>query len=767
MGYRKGDEMKQKFDVTGMTCSACVAHVEKDVKKVKGVKKVNVSLINNAMTVEYDETAIKPDIIISAVEKGGYGAKISGETEIIRKNISDAHIVSMKKRLIVSLIFFVPLLYVSMGAMLGAPQPSFLVGMENAMNFALLQFILTIPIIWANTAYFTVGYKRLWLRSPNMDSLVAIGSSAALLYGIIALFMISTGLGRHDMALVDHYAMNLYFEAAGAILSLVTVGKYFEAVSKGKTSEAIKKLIQLAPQTALVEINGEILETKVSDLKKGDIIIVKPGQSIPVDGIITSGSSSIDEAAITGESMPVDKTVGDQVISATVNKTGAFKFEATKVGQDTTLQQIIRLVEEAGSSKAPIAKLADKISGIFVPIVMTISVITFIVWMIIGADFSFALSMGITVLVISCPCALGLATPLAIMVSSGKGAENGILIKSAESLETAHNVTHVVLDKTGTITYGIPSVTDIQPFSGFSEEKVLEIAYGLEQQSEHPIAKAILSKGKEQSVKSLNVLSFDSVPGKGVNGEIEGLRYYAGNAVYMKTLQLSTDEAEKNALVFAREGKTVMYIASDQEIIGLIAVADTIKETSIEAINGFKSLGIEVTMLTGDNAVTAEAIKNALSINNVIAEVTPEEKEQVIKKLQSEGNVVAMVGDGVNDAIALTRADVGIAIGAGTDVAIESADIVLIKNDLRDALGAVELSKKTINNIKMNLFWAFIYNIIGIPIAAGLFYWFNELKLDPMLGSLAMSISSVSVALNALRLRRFTPSYNKKEKIRK
>lgn len=767
MGYRKGDEMKQKFDVTGMTCSACVAHVEKDVKKVKGVKKVNVSLINNAMTVEYDETAIKPDIIISAVEKGGYGAKISGETEIIRKNISDAHIVSMKKRLIVSLIFFVPLLYVSMGAMLGAPQPSFLVGMENAMNFALLQFILTIPIIWANTAYFTVGYKRLWLRSPNMDSLVAIGSSAALLYGIIALFMISTGLGKHDMALVDHYAMNLYFEAAGAILSLVTVGKYFEAVSKGKTSEAIKKLIQLAPQTALVEINGEILETKVSDLKKGDIIIVKPGQSIPVDGIITSGSSSIDEAAITGESMPVDKTVGDQVISATVNKTGAFKFEATKVGQDTTLQQIIRLVEEAGSSKAPIAKLADKISGIFVPIVMTISVITFIVWMIIGADFSFALSMGITVLVISCPCALGLATPLAIMVSSGKGAENGILIKSAESLETAHNVTHVVLDKTGTITYGIPSVTDIQPFSGFSEEKVLEIAYGLEQQSEHPIAKAILSKGKEQSVKSLNVLSFDSVPGKGVNGEIEGLRYYAGNAVYMKTLQLSTDEAEKNALVFAREGKTVMYIASDQEIIGLIAVADTIKETSIEAINGFKSLGIEVTMLTGDNAVTAEAIKNALSINNVIAEVTPEEKEQVIKKLQSEGNVVAMVGDGVNDAIALTRADVGIAIGAGTDVAIESADIVLIKNDLRDALGAVELSKKTINNIKMNLFWAFIYNIIGIPIAAGLFYWFNELKLDPMLGSLAMSISSVSVALNALRLRRFTPSYNKKEKIRK
>lgn len=767
MGYRKGDEMKQKFDVTGMTCSACVAHVEKDVKKVKGVKKVNVSLINNAMTVEYDETAIKPDIIISAVKKGGYGAKISGETEIIRKNISDAHIVSMKKRLIVSLIFFVPLLYVSMGAMLGAPQPSFLVGMENAMNFALLQFILTIPIIWANTAYFTVGYKRLWLRSPNMDSLVAIGSSAALLYGIIALFMISTGLGKHDMALVDHYAMNLYFEAAGAILSLVTVGKYFEAVSKGKTSEAIKKLIQLAPQTALVEINGEIIETKVSDLKKGDIIIVKPGQSIPVDGIITSGSSSIDEAAITGESMPVDKTVGDQVISATVNKTGAFKFEATKVGQDTTLQQIIRLVEEAGSSKAPIAKLADKISGIFVPIVMTISVITFIVWIIIGADFSFALSMGITVLVISCPCALGLATPLAIMVSSGKGAENGILIKSAESLETAHNVTHVVLDKTGTITYGIPSVTDIQPFSGFSEEKVLEIAYGLEQQSEHPIAKAILSKGKEQSVKSLNVLSFDSVPGKGVNGEIEGLRYYAGNAVYMKTLQLSTDEAEKNALVFAREGKTVMYIASDQEIIGLIAVADTIKETSIEAINGFKSLGIEVTMLTGDNAVTAEAIKNALSINNVIAEVTPEEKEQVIKKLQSEGNVVAMVGDGVNDAIALTRADVGIAIGAGTDVAIESADIVLIKNDLRDALGAIELSKKTINNIKMNLFWAFIYNIIGIPIAAGLFYWFNELKLDPMLGSLAMSISSVSVALNALRLRRFTPSYNKKEKIRK
>lgn len=765
MGYWKGDEMKQKFDVTGMTCSACVAHVEKDVKKVKGVKKVSVSLINNAMTVEYDETSIKPDTIISAVEKGGYGAKISGDTEVSKHSASDTHIISMKKRLVVSLIFFIPLLYVSMGAMLGAPQPTFLVGMENAMNFALLQFLLTLPIIWANTAYFTVGFKRLWLRSPNMDSLVAIGSSSALIYGIIALFMISTGLGRHDMVLVDNYAMNLYFEAAGAILSLVTVGKYFEAVSKGKTSDAIKKLIQLAPQTALVEFNGELTETKVSDLKKGDIIVVKPGQSIPVDGIIISGSSSIDEAAITGESMPADKTVGDQVISATVNKTGAFKFEATKVGQDTTLQQIIRLVEEAGSSKAPIAKLADKISGIFVPIVMVISVITFIVWMVIGNDFSFALSMGITVLVISCPCALGLATPLAIMVSSGKGAENGILIKSAESLETAHNVTHVVLDKTGTITYGVPSVTNIHTISYFNEEKVLEIAYGLEQHSEHPIAKAILSKAKERLIKDINVQSFDSVPGKGVNGEIEGIRYYAGNIAYMKTLKLPLEEAEKQALILAHEGKTVIYLASEKEIIGLIAVADTIKETSLEAINGFIALGIEVTMLTGDNAVTAEAIKNQLSINHVIAEVTPEEKEQVIKNLQSEGNIVAMIGDGVNDAIALTRADIGIAIGAGTDVAIESADIVLIKNDLRDALGAIELSKKTINNIKMNLFWAFFYNIIGIPIAAGLFYWFNELKLDPMLGSLAMSISSVSVALNALRLRRFKPSYLKKENI--
>lgn len=756
--------MKQKFDVTGMTCSACVAHVEKDVKKVKGVKKVNVSLINNAMTVDYDDSTVKTEDIILAVNKGGYGASLSGEIINNKNDISSSHLLSMKKRLIVSLFFFIPLLYISMGAMLGAPQPLFLVGMENAMNFALLQFLLTIPIIWANSAYFTVGLKRLWLRSPNMDSLVAIGSGAAILYGIIALFMISSGLGHHNMVLVDEYAMNLYFEAAGAILSLVTVGKYFEAVSKGKTSEAIKKLIQLAPQTAFVEINGETIEKPTAILQKGDIILVKPGQSIPVDGEIISGNSSIDESMITGESMPVDKTVGDTVISATINKTGAFRFKATKVGLDTTLQQIIKLVEEAGSSKAPIAKLADEISSVFVPIVMAISVITFIVWMIIGAEFSFALSMGITVLVISCPCALGLATPLAIMVSSGKGAENGILIKSAESLETSHKISHIVLDKTGTITHGVPSVTDIFPLDNFDETFILSIAYALELHSEHPVAKAILAYAKTKSCDLPNIQEFDSLPGKGVNGLINGVKYYAGNISYMKTINVLTEKAELHANIYALEGKTVIYIANDKSILGLIAVADTIKDTSIDAIHHLKMMGIEVTMLTGDNRITAEAIRHKLVIDHVIAEVTPEEKEQVIKNLQHQGHVVAMVGDGVNDAIALTRANVGIAIGAGTDVAIESADIVLIKNDLRDAVSAIELSKKTISNIKMNLFWAFFYNIIGIPIAAGVFFWWNGLKLDPMLGSLAMSISSVSVALNALRLRTYKPYYLKREK---
>lgn len=754
--------MKQKFDVTGMTCSACVAHVEKDVKKVKGVKKVNVSLINNSMTVDFDDHITAQDIV-SAVEKGGYGAKISGEVKTASsESTSSLHIKSMKSRLIVSLIFFIPLLYISMGEMLGAPQPNFLVGMENSMNAALMQFLFTIPIVWANSAYFKVGFKRLWLKSPNMDSLVAIGSGAALVYGIFALFMIGTGLGRHDMVLTDEYRMNLYFEAAGAILALVTVGKYLEALSKGKTSDAIKKLIQLAPQTAFVEINGEIVEMNVADLKKDDIIFVKPGQSIPVDGIIISGISSIDESAITGESMPVDKTIGDIVISATMNKTGAFKFKATKVGTDTTLSQIIKLVEEAGSSKAPIAKLADQISGVFVPIVMGIAVITFITWLIIGQPFSFALSMGITVLVISCPCALGLATPLAIMVSSGKGAENGILIKSAESLETAHKVTDVVLDKTGTITYGTPSVTDIYPIGQTDDISLLTYAYALESSSEHPIAKAITTMALSKNFVLPVVTNFDSIPGQGVKGQIDQRQYYAGNSKYMISLGLKMKEAEKIATDFAKAGKTAIYIASDTEIIGLIAVADTIKESSIEAINGLKKMGIEVTMLTGDNQVTAEAIRKQLAIDHVIAEVTPEEKEQHIKSLQAQGKIVAMVGDGVNDAIALTRANVGIAIGAGTDVAIESADIVLIKNDLRDAMGAIELSKKTINNIKMNLFWAFFYNVIGIPIAAGLFYWWNGLRLDPMLGSLAMSISSVSVALNALRLRNFKPSHLKK-----
>ncbi len=756
--------MKQKFDVTGMTCSACVAHVEKDVKKVKGVKKVSVSLLSNSMLVDYDDALIQANTIVSAVEKGGYGAKVAGvEIKNEQESIQASHTKSMKKRLWVSLAFFIPLLYISMGSSLGAPQLPFITGMENSMNMALLQFLLTLPIVIANSAYFTVGFKRLWLRSPNMDSLIAVGSSAALIYGVFALFMIGTGLGTDNMELVDMYSMNLYFEAAGAILALVTVGKYLESLSKGKTGEAIRKLIQLAPKTALVEKDGNEIETLVQDLVKGDIIIIKPGMRIPVDGTIISGASTIDEAAITGESMPVDKVVGDKVISATINKTGTVRFVAEKVGNDTTLAQIVRLVEEASSSKAPIAKLADQISGVFVPIVMGISVVTFIVWMLSGQPFSFALSMGITVLVISCPCALGLATPLAIMIASGKGAENGILIKSAESLETAHKVNSVVLDKTGTITYGHPALIDLKSLGTLSEPEILSIAYALESYSEHPIAMAIVEAAQAKQISKADIQDFQALAGQGVKGRIQNQAYYAGNIALMKTLKMNTTMAEAIGLEYALQGQTAIYLANDTDVLAVFSVADTVKPTSIEAIEGFKRLGIEVTMLTGDNKVTAEAIRKQLNIDKVIAEVTPEEKEQVIKQLQSEGKVVAMVGDGINDAIALTRADVGIAIGAGTDIAIESADIVLIKNDLRDALGAIELSKKTINNIKMNLFWAFFYNVVGIPIAAGVFYYLIDgLKLDPMLGSLAMSISSVSVALNALTLRGFKPSHMRK-----
>jgi len=532
--------MKQKFDVSGMTCSACVVHVEKDVKKVKGVKKVSVSLLSNSMVVDYDEALINPNSIVSAVEKGGYGAKIAGEAvKNHAESVQNEHTKAMKTRLWVSIAFFIPLLYISMGAMLKAPQPGFLVGMENAMNMALLQFLLTLPIVLANSAYFKVGYKRLWLRSPNMDSLIAVGSTAALAYGIFALFMIGSGLGRHDMALVELYSMNLYFEAAGAILTLVTVGKYLESLSKGKTGEAIRKLIQLAPKTALVEVDGQEVETLVSDLIKCEIIIIKPGMRIPVDGVIISGSSTIDEAAITGESMPVDKTIGDKVISATINKTGTVRFKAEKVGNDTTLAQIVRLVEEAGSSKAPIAKLADQISGVFVPIVMAISVVTFIVWIVTGHAFSFALSMAITVLVISCPCALGLATPLAIMIASGKGAENGILIKSAESLEMAHKVTAVVLDKTGTITYGHPALIEMKPLSSVDDFALLSIAYALESYSEHPIAVAIVEAAQAKQIKLAPIDDFQALAGQGVKGIIAGLQYFAGNIALMKSLKIN------------------------------------------------------------------------------------------------------------------------------------------------------------------------------------------------------------------------------------
>lgn len=755
---------KQKFSVTGMTCSACSAHVEKSVSAISGVSTVSVNLLTNSMQVEYDEGQTSVKAIVTAVKKGGYGAAAdkAEKTPNASETTADEETKKLKTRFIVSLCFLVPLMYVAMYHMFfewfGLPIPGFMMdyfhGSENAMTFALTQLILLLPIVFANQKYFRNGFTSLWARRPNMDSLVALGSSAAILYGIFAAYRISYGLGHGDLSIVDKYSMDLYFESAGTILTLITLGKYFETKSKGKTSEAITKLINLAPKTATVEKDGKELEINVSDIIKGDIIVVKPGSSIPVDGIITEGSTSTDESAITGESMPVEKTIGDSVVSATVNRTGFIKFTATKVGEDTTISQIVKLVEEASSSKAPIAKLADKISGVFVPIVISIAVLAAVIWLIVGATPEFALSTGIAVLVISCPCALGLATPVAIMVGTGKGAENGILIKSGDALETAHIIDTVVLDKTGTITKGKPTVTDVIPYS-VTEKELLKIAYSLEKQSEHPLADAIVSYAEKEGSELLPADNFEANFGKGIKAEIEGKTCYSGNKAYMQELGLDIYEMNSTLDTLANDGKTPLIFAEGKKVIGVIAAADIIKETSPDAIKGFSDIGVNTIMLTGDNARTAEAIRKKVGIPEVIAEVLPQDKERKIAELQAAGHKVAMVGDGVNDAPALMRADVGIAIGAGADVAIESADIVLIKNNLLDAVTAIRLSRAVMRNIKQNLFWAFIYNIIGIPIAAGVFFAAFALKLSPMFGAAAMSLSSVFVVTNALRLKLF------------
>ena len=760
--------MKQKFDVTGMSCSACSAHVEKAVSRVPGVDQVQVNLLQNSMVVEYEDEATDTAAIIHAVEDAGYGASVKDAHEPTKKAENDLQkrtaeeAKKMKHRLGWSIVFLIVLMYISMGHMLGWPLPSILLGHENMMIFALTQLFLTLPIMYLNRKYYENGFKSLFHGAPNMDTLVAMGSTAAFVYSVSRLYVMGYAMGRGETDMAHMAAMNLYFESAAMILTLVTIGKYMESRSKNRTSDAITKLVDLAPKTALVVRNGQETEIPADQVQVGETVIVKPGQGIPVDGVILEGTGTVDESAITGESIPVEKKVGDRVTGATVNRAGYFQMKADRIGEDTTLSQIIRLVEEAGGSKAPIAKLADKVSGIFVPVVITIAVITIIVWLLSGATFSFALASGIAVLVISCPCALGLATPTAIMVGTGRGAEQGILIKSGESLETAHLVDTVVLDKTGTITEGHPAVAAVRMAPGVTEAELLGLAASLEKASEHPLAEAIVRYAEEAGVEVSQATEFAAEAGQGVSGMVSGRKVLAGNQKMMDAQKVILDGMDAEAGKLSEEGRTVLYIAADQKFLGMIAVADPVKKTSAEAIREMEQMGLDVVMLTGDHEKTARAIQKQLGISRVIAQVLPQDKEREVRRLQEEGHKVAMVGDGINDAPALARADVGIAIGAGTDVAIESADIVLMKSDLLDAVTAVQLSRAVIRNIKENLFWAFCYNAIGIPLAAGVFYPLLNWQLSPMFGSAAMSFSSVFVVCNALRLKGFQPGFRKK-----
>lgn len=779
---------KVKFNIQGMTCSSCQAHVNKAVEKLDGVKSVNVNLLSNNMIVEYDESKLDNEKIIKAVMDAGYGASADSESKKAtgnKKVNNDDIIKSMKKRLIISICFWIPLMLVAMHHMIfdvfNITVPKIISnlfdGPENSITFALTQILLLLPIMYVNRNYFIIGFKKLLKRSPNMDSLVAIGSSAAICYGIYAIYMIGYGLGHNNFDLVNRFRMDLYFESAGTILTLITVGKYLETKSKGKTGDAISKLINLAPKTAIVLKNNDEIEVGIDEILKDDIVIIKPGTSVPIDGIIIEGKSSIDQSSITGESIPIEKEVGDNVVSGTINKNGYLKVKATKVGQDTTLSQIIKLVEEASNSKAPISRLADKVSGVFVPIVISIAVIATIFWVLQGQSFEFALSIGIAVLVISCPCALGLATPVAIMVGTGKGAENGILFKSAESLELLHLVDTVVLDKTGTVTEGKPKVVEIITnqqimaesqigngkikFVGninnniASENNLLKIAGSLEKNSEHPLAEAIIEKVNEDNIKLQEVQEFLAVSGRGVKGIIDGANYYGGNLAFMKENNINTKDYEEKVNKLSEQGKICLYFAKESNLLGVIAVSDTVKNTSKKAIENLKKSKIEVIMITGDNKLVSESIAKEIGIDKVIAEVLPQDKEKEVSKFQESGKKVAFVGDGINDSPALVKADVGLAIGSGTDIAIESADVVLMKNSLLEVDTAISLSKAVIRNIKMNLFWAFFYNIIGIPVASGIFYLSFGLKLNPMIGAAAMSLSSVCVVTNALRLRYF------------
>ena len=761
----------EKFHITGMTCAACQANITRNVGKLDGVEEVNVSLLANQMTVAYDEEKTDEQAIIHAVTEIGYGASGTG-TEAqkdsgfgkewqSRREMTEENQKEMKRRLITSVAILIPLMYVAMGPMMSLPVPGFLVGMENSLISALTKMLLTVPVMIINRHFYQSGFKALVKEAPNMDSLVAIGSAAAFVYGVFSMYRMAYGFGHGDMDLVHQYGHELYFESCAMILTLITVGKYLEARSKAKTSDALRKLVDLAPKTAVVLRDGIEQVIPAENVTAGDIVVIKPGGSIPVDGVVTEGHGYVDQAAITGESVPVEKKAGDDVISATINKNGSFLFRASRVGDDTTLAQIIRLVDEAGNTKAPIARLADRVSGVFVPTVIIIAILTAIVWLIAGQSFEFALSNAIAVLVISCPCALGLATPVAIMVGTGKAAEYGILIKSAVSLETLHSIDTVVLDKTGTITVGHPSVTDVILWNKKNtREEFLAEAAAVEAGSEHPLAVAVVEKAGQEGLILPQAEAFDSLAGRGVSAIVKGKRYLAGNMAFLQENGLLKQpelqkQVQERVDSLASEGKTPLLFAREEELEGIIAVADTVRETSKAALRQFKEAGLKVVMLTGDNRITAEAIRKNLDIEEAISEVMPTQKESCIRELQEKGHKVAMVGDGINDAPALTRADVGIAIGAGTDIAIDSADVVLMKDSLADVVTAIDLSKSVIRNIRMNLFWAFFYNVCGIPVAAGLLYPMFNIRLSPMIGAAAMSLSSVCVVTNALRLRFF------------
>ena len=753
---------KVKLNVTGMSCAACSAHVEKALGKVPGVQEAVVSLMTNSASVTYDEGATSPATLCDAVEKSGYGATVAssgaakksgGESAAEAAARQKKEIRTQKHKLIASGVFTVLLFYICMGHMFHWPLPSFFHGDRNLFTLALTQFFLLLPILYLNFHYFTNGFSRLFKGAPNMDSLIALGSSAATVYGSVQLFRLGYAISDGMFEMGHMIAMDLYFESAGMILTLISLGKFLEARAKAKTSDAIGALVALRPTTATVLRNGVEITVDTADLSRGDLIAVKAGGTIPVDGKLVEGGGSVDESALTGESMPVSKKPGDTVTGATVLKTGYLVFEATEVGEDTTLSQIIRLMEEAASTKAPIARMADKISGIFVPAVISIAVIAFIIWMLAGQGIPAALNAAISVLVISCPCALGLATPTSIMVGTGVGAKNGILIKSAEALETSHHINTVVLDKTGTITEGKPAVTDLAAAGDTASNELLTLAASLEKPSEHPLGLALIAEAEKRGLTLLPVSGFETIPGRGIRGVIGGETVLGGNAAFMKENDIALGSALEESERLAGEGKTPLFFAKGQTLLGVTAVADRVRPTSASAIHALQKRGVQVIMLTGDNRRTAEAIGRQLGLDKVIAEVLPQDKESHVAQLMAEGKKVTMVGDGINDAPALARSDVGIAIGAGTDVAIESADVVLVKSDLRDVVKLLELSRSVLRNIKQNLFWALCYNSVGIPIAAGALYPIWGIKLNPMFGAAAMSFSSVSVVSNALRLR--------------